>query len=358
MTFGRNHLLPLFAILATAIVVPPTRAQFTGAGGVIGPAGLPGARLNYGGRGYGYRGYGYGGYGTNWMQNPYGGYLNGVANVTTANAQYQLTIQQASQAREEARRSSLKTRRATIEERQYELSLMPDPEQIRQDQMRRSLQRSRNNPPPTDIWSGKALNDLLRSIQNAQTRGVTGPTVPLSPDVLKHVNVNTGTTYGGTGLLKDGGKLTWPFPLRQPAFDAQRKTLDQQMVDAVKQAPSGNISVELLNDIGASLKQMEQTIDARVDEVTPSQLIESMRYLRELKESYKVLQQGDVAKFFGSNRTPQGKTVADLVQQMTKEGLRFGPAVSGEESYYTSLHQSLVDYDIGNTQLTTTSPLR
>ncbi len=38
-------------------------------------------------------------------------------------------------------------------------------------------------------------------------------------------------------------------------------------------------------------------------------------------------------------------TVAELVQQMTRQGLRFAPAVSGDESYYTVLHRALVDYD-------------
>jgi hypothetical protein len=290
------------------------------------------------------------------MQNPYEGYLNGAANVTTANAEYQLTIQQAKQAQEEARRSALVTRRKTIEERQYELSLMPDPEQIRQDQMMRSLQRSRNNPPPTDIWAGTALNDLLRAIQTAQSNGVNGPDVSLAPDVVQHINLTTGTTYGGTGLLKNGGKLTWPYILRQSMFTDDRNQLNQQLQTAVKEAQSGEVSVEALNDIGASLKQLEQTIDARVMDITPTQYVQATRYLRELKESYKVLQQSDVAKYFRPNWSAQGSTVAELVKQMTQQGLRFGPAVSGDETYYTSLHRSMVDYDIGISQLTASMP--
>jgi hypothetical protein len=331
----------------------PAQAQFTGAGGVAAPATLPPPVFNYGG--YGYGGYGGYGWGTQWMQNPYEGYLNGAANLTTANAQYQLTIQQAKQAREEARRSALQTRRATIEERQYELSLMPDPEQIRQQNMMRSLQRSRNNPPLTEIWSATALNDLLRAIQDAHTRGVTGPNIPLSPDVVEHINLTTGSTYGGTGLLKNGGKLTWPFALRQSTFDTERNQLNAQVQMAVKQAQSGEVSIELLNDIGASLKQLESAIDARVQEITPTEFIQASRYLRELKESYKVLQQSDVAKYFKPNWTASGTSVAQLVRQMTQQGLRFAPATSGEETYYTSLHRSLVDYDMGLTQLSATA---
>jgi hypothetical protein len=344
--------LTLLFVVAASLAAPAP-AQFTGAGGVTAPAALPPPVFNYGGYGYGGGG-GYG-WGTQWMQNPYEGYLNGAANLTTANAQYQLTIQQAKQAREEARRSALQTRRATIEERQYELSLMPDPEQIRQQNMMRSLQRSRNNPPLTEIWSATALNDLLRAIQDAHTRGVQGPNIPLSPEVVDHINLTTGSTYGGTGLLKNGGKLTWPFALRQSAFDTERNQLNAQVQMAVKQAQSGEVSVEMLNDIGASLKQLETAIDARVQDVTPTEYIQASRYLRELKESYKVLQQSDVAKYFKPNWTASGTTVGQLIRQMTQQGLRFAPATSGEETYYTSLHRSLVDYDMGLTQLSATA---
>jgi hypothetical protein len=81
--------------------------------------------------------------------------------------------------------------------------------------------------------------------------------------------------------------------------------------------------------------------------LTPSQFIQASRYARELKSGYQMLQQSDVAKYFRASRTPQGSTVGDLVNQMTKERLRFGPAISGDEPYYTSLHRLMVDYDLG-----------
>jgi hypothetical protein len=95
-----------------------------------------------------------------------------------------------------------------------------------------------------------------------------------------------------------------------------------------------------------------------VTDITPAQYVQAMRYTRELKESCKVLQQSDVAKYFRPNWTAQGTSVGELVKQMTQQGLRFGPAVSGDETYYTSLHRSMVDYDIGISQLTGTVPQR
>jgi hypothetical protein len=349
-------LLGWFFVLAVGMTPTAATAQFVATSGLTAPAVLPSPLLNYGAFVPPALGMGFGFGWTNWMQNPYEGYLNGAANVTTANAQYQLTIQQAKLAREEARRSALRTRRAAIEERQYELSLLPDAEKIRQDQMMRSLERSRNNPPLTEIWAATALNDLLRDIQGAHTRGISGPEVSLSPEVLRHINTTTGTTYGGIGLLREGGKLTWPAVLRQTTFETERKQLDELLPQAVTQAQSGEVSAETLGQLNTAAKELERAIDARATDLSSTEYIQAARYLRELKESLRVLQQSDVAKYFQSGRTPQGATVADLVRQMTKEGLRFAPAVSGDQAYYTALHRSLVEYDYGLAQLRATAP--
>jgi hypothetical protein len=356
------RLTPLFVAAALLCSTLSASAQFGAVGGIAAPSVLPAPVFNAGGAfpgglgfGLGYGaglGYGLGGWGTQWMQNPYEGYLNGAANLTTANAQYQLTIQQARQAREEARRSALETRRQTLLEREWERSLQPDPEQIRQQQLMKSLQRSRNNPPSTEIWSGTALNDLVRGIQTAQTSGASGSDVPLSPEVLKHINVTTGTTYGGVGLLRDDGKLTWPYSLSQSDFDNPRKELDELLPEAIKEARSGRVSPELLNKIRSEQTKLSRILDAQAANLTPSDFTEASRYLRELKDSVRVLQQTDVAKYFRPAWTPKGATVGELVQQMTREGLRFAPAVSGDESYYTTLHRALVDYDMSVSQLT------
>jgi hypothetical protein len=348
------RLIPLCVLVAALSGPAPVRAQFAGAGGVMAPRDLP--RPFYGGLGYGLgvgAGLGYGGWGTQWMQNPYQGYMQGAADVTTANAQYQQTIQQAKLTREEARRSALQTRRATIEERQYELSLQPDPEKIRQEQMQRSLQRSRNNPPLVEIWSATALNDLLRDIQSAQTGSASVRDVALPQEVLQHINVTTGTTYGGVGLLRGDGKLTWPFVLQGPYFDTERTRLDQLLPQAVQAARSGQVPFKLVTDVLNAQKDLERSLDAHVADLTPSEFTEASRYVRELKDSTRVLRQSDVAKYFRPAWSPKGATVGELVTQMTREGLKFAPAVSGDEPYYTSLHRAMVDFDLGVAQLTT-----
>jgi hypothetical protein len=118
-------------------------------------------------------GYGYGatGYGTQWMLNPYQGYLQGAADITRANAQYYSTIQQAKLLRQDAIRSSIQTRRAFLEEAEYERSRMPDPLKLRELSAANELNRARANPPLNDIWSARSLNFLAPASGRQAGRG-------------------------------------------------------------------------------------------------------------------------------------------------------------------------------------------
>jgi hypothetical protein len=280
-------------------------------------------------------------------QGPYYGYLSGAAEVTNANAQYQLTIQQARIEREKARQAAVDTRQRVREERQYELATTPTSEDTRQQQMMDSLRRSRSNPPAMDIWSGRALNDLLQAIQNALVRGALGPPVPLPPDTLPHLNFTTGTTYGGVGLLRDGGNLQWPLVLKQDTFKAERLRIDGLVAQATRQAYSGPVSDTVQSDMVDAVASLEAAINNRVADLTPTQFIQGQRYVRELKEASKVMQDPKVSAYFRGSRSVTGDTVGDVVQQMTSKGLKFAPAVSGGEAAYTAFYSALLQFDYG-----------
>lgn len=95
------------------------QAVYGGSGGLLSSA-ISGAAY----------GYGYGLSNTQWMMNAYQGYLQGAVGVVRANAQYYQTIQQARMTRQELIRSSVQTRRALIEEADWERQRMPDPEKM------------------------------------------------------------------------------------------------------------------------------------------------------------------------------------------------------------------------------------
>jgi hypothetical protein len=290
-------------------------------------------------------------YGQPYIQSPAAGYLDGAASVITAQGNYENQVQQARILESQADMSKLDLRRRMIEQQRYLKSLEPTPEELRQQEIQNNINRSRHNPPPTEIWSGKALNDLLIAIQRDQRGGVIGPAVPVDPTVLSHINLTTGTTTAGVGMLKDLRRFHWPLPLLDDAFNDQRTQLETLARQAADEAPSGMVDPRLQRDLQRGVNGLIAALKGKVDDYTPTQYIQSMRYLRELNDSFKVLQDPNVASYFSDKYRATGSTVAELVQNMNARGLTFAPAATGEEPYYTTLYSRLASYDYGLHQL-------
>lgn len=323
--------------------------------GGLGGYGLAGGVLSGAALGAGY-GYGFGLGNTQWMMNPYQGYLQGGADITRANANYQLTISQAKLVRQEAIRSSLETRRAMIEEAEWERAHMPDPEKIRQREMERELNRARVSPPLNDIWSGRALNSLLRHLVNQQGEGVLGPKVPLSEDVVKHINVSAGDTRGNVGLIKDNADLDWPEALLGSEFKETRERLNALLKEASKSVRSGtNPSDATLNDLVGTYRKMDRILSASVKKLSPDLFIEANRYLGNVKDTITALKDPNIGNQFNSNWSVKAQDVADLVRFMREKGLSFSPATQKDEAAYVALYHALASFDAGLPRVASTN---
>jgi len=298
--------------------------------------------------GYGSGGYG-SGYGTPSSQDiyAYSGYLRGAADLTAASGKYWKDIQQARISREQSRQMALETqRRRIMDEAAYE-RMKPTALDLYNRAQAASLDWARKDPPATFIWSGQALNDLLRSVGNSGDKLNRGPNIPLEDDTLKSINLTDGSSRGNIGLLKDGGKVTWPLPLHDSQYDEARKQLSKNLIWAVQQLKDKDpIDRATLRDIQRDYRKLNDLLAAGVSDMSPSQYIESRRFLNQLGESIRALEDPKAANYF-SSWTPKGKNVAELVSHMLKEGLKFAPATGGDEAAYRSLYQALKAYEAG-----------
>src|SRR5438876_5483204 len=187
---------------------------------------------------------------------PVGGYLSGAADVINSQGQFLTSTQQAYAMREQTKQASIVTRRKTFDENLYERAKAPTLEDQRERARIENLRRSRNNPPITEIWSGKALNDLLQSIQQQFTRKIEGPKVPLEPSILSHINVSGSQTGGSLGLLRQDGRLDWPFTLRTAPFKSEREKLDQLAYKAYTQAGSNSVDVDTIQGMTSAVDSL------------------------------------------------------------------------------------------------------
>jgi len=284
---------------------------------------------------------GFPGFGGVFLQDPFNGYLTGVASVTAATGQYWMNIQQARLLREQSLQMSYETARKRVEfEAWYESRKMKTQDLI-DNQVRTDLDRARKDPPLNEVTSGKSLNDLLNNIRKIG-RLNRGPNISLEESTLKHINLTVPGGAGNAGLLRNEGKVDWPLSLQEKRFDEVRERLTRNIktaVDSIKD--TGKAEARVLRDIQKDLSTLQAEIDANINDMTISQYSEASNFMRQLRSAERLLRDPSAAKYFKNTWTAQGRTVAELVDYMTREGLNFAPATPGDEAAYMSLYYSI-----------------
>jgi serine/threonine protein kinase len=209
------------------------------------------------------------------------------------------------------------------------------------------LRRSLNDPPLTEIWSGKALNELLAKIQKLQGKQVKGPPVELDQEMLKRIHVKSGKEGGNIGPLMDvyeGRSLSWPPALLklQPPDDRERtETLTR---DAVQEAVNGSVDAAKIRDLDASSRKLRELLQRHVGDVPPGDYIEAKRFLNNYDEALFALSQPGAGRYVTTKFSAQSRTVDELVKHMTSQGLLFAPAANGDENAYLALQRAMGAY--------------
>jgi hypothetical protein len=318
--------------------------------------------LPYGGGGYG--GYGYGGgatlssggYGGGYASpygggavDPYGGYVSGSTGPGSPSGATLTSYDiNPGAAREQAKRANLATRRRAFDDYLYERLNAPTFEDLREFTQHQALRRSLNEPPSTEIWSGASLNTLLNDVQKLQgiTRGDL-PDISLDEDVVKRLNLNP--TARNIGLLRDGGRLSWPLGLRSlPPSDETRELRSQVgtlLQDGVAQAANGKVDPGLVAELNRDVTRLQRLLVAKANELPEDTYIEARQFLNNLEAAVRVLRRPDAGDYLSGRVGAKGSSVQKLVQYMTERGLQFGPGSPGDEGAYNAVHRALARYD-------------
>jgi hypothetical protein len=272
---------------------------------------------------------------------PYAGYWSGMADIVTN----MLEPQPGSLQKEQVKQAKVDTRRKQVDQFLYERDVMPTLEDDRERARVERVRRSRNDPPLTEIWSGYALNGLLDAIQKQQARNIRGPNIPLDQDIVRHINVTSGKQGGGSiGILRDEGKISWPLALRRGAYKDTRTKVDQSAYEAYRQAQAGPVDGDLLDGLTRGVDALFAQLKDNVSETSTTDYVTAKRFLNELENTVKVLQDPKISNYFTGSWTAKGNTVAEFSSNMTRQGLKFAPATNSDEEAYVALHQAMVAY--------------
>lgn len=277
---------------------------------------------------------------------PYWGYaatLHGMADLTRATAQYHVTIQKAAQERETTRRMKLETRKEELEHMKWERDFQWEMRREEQEKLiQYELERSRDRPSLTEIIAGTMLNTLLTELAKT-SRPDDASSQPLKQEWLDAITFTS--TGGNAGLLRHK-ELPWPVLLQDDRFASSRAILESQLENAREEARLGRVSKKTLEE----LLRLRRTLDEEVTEMMrkpgsvwlPRHHIQAMRFTRELNDALLLIENPKEAAFLLGAR-PKSQTVAQLVQYMRENGMKFGPATAGSERHYVALHAALAE---------------
>jgi hypothetical protein len=293
-------------------------------------------------------GYGSGGYGMSTMGGyGYGGGYGGVGGVSYQNPY-------GTMAREQSRQMAIDTRRKTLQEAADYERMRPTALTVLEKEQKTDLAMARNFATSQSIWSAKALNDLLKALRMPGRRLNAGPNIPLDEDLLKHIHLTDGSVKGNPGLLTNGGELDWPAPLRAGKFDEARTKFKQKFRSAIDQLSKDKEPVDqpTLNDLRTNLKTLNETLAASSEDMSPSQYIEARRFLNQLNDAIRALEDSKAVNYFNDAWKARGKNVAELVENMN--GLLFAPAGPQDHAAYNALYQALRSFEAGMPQVVST----
>jgi hypothetical protein len=279
---------------------------------------------------------------------PYGT-LYGAAAVIGSQANLMTSQQQSFLMRERVREARIANRRKALDEFLYEREKTPTPEDDRQRLVAEQVRRSSNDPTVSEIWSGRALNDLLadlrRPVLRTETTDPRNYPIPLTGDQLKRINLTAGSAGASVAILKRGFPLAFPTALGGVDFQTGRDRINTLAQKAVQQAASaGRVDANTVEKLSQEIDSMQQVLRKRATELSPSSYMQGRNFLSSLSDAARALSQKDVTDYFNGKYNLTAKTLPELVAQMNEHGLQFAPAVPGDEAAYNSLHKALSTY--------------
>lgn len=298
-----------------------------------------------------------------WMNpwfNPYwgigreGGALLGASAVIDAQGQFMLNEEYARMYRQKARQEQLNTIKMKFDLEKYIRDNRPT---FTDDQIKAAatrLERIRQVAQPSEIWSGQALNILMKDLNKHIGKSSNVSSVSLSEDVLRRLNVTSGANGGNLGVLRNGGKIEWPIALIDLLPEQTREDISGNAEQLVNLVANNKVNVNLLKDLNSEIQGVSENLVKNVNEIPTSQYLEAKRFMEDLKDAVRALSNRNVAQdyFQFQNFVKGGKTSEEVTQYMLKNGLTFAPSTEGDEAAYQAMYSALANLDLAfNTQV-------
>jgi len=208
-----------------------------------------------------------------------------------------------------------------------------------------AYKRLHDNPDPSDIHSGDALNIVLTELANPKvyTQVIQKSAMPIDSRLVKNINFQHAANMVLISLADVSARGVPDALATDPAFEADRQAIRAIVAKGREESSSSNqITPETLSRFRAAVQAAKDKADARFAQGT-RQRDESDNFLKALLGLSKMLERPDIEEFLkGLNRYPT-TTMGHLITFMHSFNLRFGAAKTPEqEAAYDQIYPMLV----------------
>ncbi len=226
--------------------------------------------------------------------------------------------------------------------------LQVNPEELKQKQQKQILLHSLANPTKQEVTSGAAPNTILESLESMRPQFKEAPEMPIAPELVKELNFTKGSGTGSFGLLRQEGKIPWPMSLTAMTPKDQsvemRAAIDKSFLEAYQQVSTGKADLETLKDLQRNTDKLSNLVSANIRNMGINDYMEAKQFLKSVDETVTFLKQPDAADWLPGKSKIKPRTVQELFHVMSEKGIRFAPALVGNDNAYLAMHRMLVNF--------------
>src|SRR5205823_12857236 len=110
------------------------------------------------------------------------------------------------------------------------------------------------------------------------------------------------------------------------SFMMERQKIDQLLPQAVKEVSTGDPQFTTFSALKNAVDALDKKIESSAPDLSIQDLITAHRSLDEVSKALSLLKQPNAANYFNGSWQARGNNVSELVDDLTRNGLRFAPA--------------------------------
>lgn len=203
--------------------------------------------------------------------------------------------------------------------------------------------RVRDNPLAEDITSGDALNAALDQVTDprVQSSALRLGTTRVPGKVIRDIPFFVATDAASITLDVLTAEKGWPFALRDPVFEHEKRAFSEAVDRTLAEDTRGNLAPSSVRSLRDALDRLNSKYEAN----RPANLdarAEADTYMKELYGMVRLLERPDIDKVLAELDTIRETTLGSLLGFMHTFNLRFAPAESpSQRDAYAALYPHL-----------------